>query len=431
MRILVTAQNKEHQLEPSHVSSLLSLVTRGCLSICLFTCFRRWQCSVSGPVLCLWVIKIYSLPLLSHSECLEELPLDVQLFCWEARLSVINTRHSWCSTPRLSLTLHSDPPWHFCCDYTPPAFPDYGELPPALAHLTGLQSLLGDSGSLCTPFACPCHLHLHSHFKCRREKLSLERSRATQSENLRCPGQGKLQAVALLKKPNTEMSWDVVEHNQWARWKVSTKNSGISSLGVFCFFLWHYWVNCATKCFLLFVVLFVTAFIFKTKIQSFSLAFCFGLSLITLATWWFPAFLPQFMCYKQYDFPAVCIRVGDSWDFWYVALFLSSTVMLCPVSWHSISLSRSYSAGGPLGRHKRREELWMRQSYFPISPFSECKLFAIMVCHSYCWVQSLLGEEHSATLDVQLLLKKKKKSLNVFRAATTNPNGSSSGLGSG
>lgn len=31
VRILVMTQNKEHQLEPSHVSSILSLVIRSCL----------------------------------------------------------------------------------------------------------------------------------------------------------------------------------------------------------------------------------------------------------------------------------------------------------------------------------------------------------------------------------------------------------------
>lgn len=80
------------------------------------------------------------------------------------------------------------------------------------------------------------------------------------------------------------MSWSLVEHNQRGQMEGEYKNSGISNLGVFCFFLWHYWVSCATKCFLLFVLLFVTAFIFKTKIQTFSLAFWFGLSLVTLAT---------------------------------------------------------------------------------------------------------------------------------------------------
>lgn len=146
VRILVMTQNKEHQLEPSHVSSILSLGIRSCLWIHLFTHFRRSQRSISCPVPPLWVIKIYSLPLLSHCECLEELPLDVQLFWWEAGPSVINTCHSWCSTLRLSLTLHSHPPWHFCYDSTPPASPDHGEIPPALGHLTGLQWLLGDNG---------------------------------------------------------------------------------------------------------------------------------------------------------------------------------------------------------------------------------------------------------------------------------------------
>lgn len=146
VRVLVMTQNKEHQLETSHVSSILSLVIMGCLWMCLFTRFRRWQCSASCPVPLLWVIKIYSLPLLSHSECLEELPLDGLVSWWKAKLRVINICHSWCSTPTLSFILHSHLPWHFCCDSTPAASPDYWELPPSLGHLTGLQWLLGDPG---------------------------------------------------------------------------------------------------------------------------------------------------------------------------------------------------------------------------------------------------------------------------------------------
>lgn len=49
----------------------------------------------------------------------------------------------------------------------------------------------------------------------------------------------------------------------------------------------------------------------------------------------------------------------------------------------------------------------MRQSYFPISPSPEYKLFALMVSHTLTVVYGLLGEEHSATLGVQHLLQKK------------------------
>lgn len=138
-------------------------------------------------------------------------------------------------------------------------------------------------------------------------------------------------------------------------------------------------------------------------------------------------FFLSLLVYKC-DFPEVCIRVGDSWDFWAFALFLSPTVMPCPVPRHSSSLSKSCSTGRPLGRHKRKGRVMDETELLSYLSFSRMQAVCSNgISHSYCCVRSLGGRtlcNSGCTAPIA------KKSLNVVRAVTTNPNGSSSGLGS-